>query len=207
MKNKLITRFLITVVGIISIALSTTNAFAATNSETVVSPFWQSDGSVYTFIAASHSSLTGMNSQIGVVVNALTVTGSSFGSTEFTVGENDTTRVFIVATNHTQVNSLTVTSSEDIFITGTTNLSSGQVRITSQATDPLAEAFGGFGQGTPGLRKRDVTMLSFWGSVVIPGTNTGFAMEFIGDTHDSVFAVTTPQGQSPMQPLKGIGIN
>jgi hypothetical protein len=32
-------------------------------------------------------------------------------------------------------------------------------------------------------------MLSFWGSVVIPGTNTGFAMEFIGDTHDSVFNI------------------
>ena len=32
---------------------------------------------------------------------------------------------------------------------------------------------------------RDITMLSFWGSVVVETNTTGFAMEFIGDMADS----------------------
>ena len=31
-------------------------------------------------------------------------------------------------------------------------------------------------------------MLSFWGSVVVETNTTGFAMEFIGDMHDSAAA-------------------
>ena len=33
---------------------------------------------------------------------------------------------------------------------------------------------------------RDITMLSYWGSVIIEANTTGFAMEFIGDMNDSV---------------------
>jgi len=181
MKNKLITRFLITVAGIVSLALSGANAFAITTSQSVVSPFWQSDGNVYTFVAVSHTSLAGMESQIGVVVNALQDDGSSsFGSTEFTISQNATTRLFIVATNHSTVNSLTVTAAADIFITGTTNLGLGQLNFTAKASNPHLNFVGG-------VAARDITMLSYWGSVVVPGTNTGFAMEFIGDTHDSTY--------------------
>ena len=32
---------------------------------------------------------------------------------------------------------------------------------------------------------RDITMLNFWGAVVIEKNTTGFSMEFVGDTHDS----------------------
>jgi len=190
MKNKLITRFLITVAGIALLTMSAANAFALSNRASVVSPFWQSDSNVYTFVAVSHSSLQDMNSEIGVIMNALKTDGStSFGSTSFTVGQNTTSRVFIVATNHATINSVTVTGSADIFITGTTNLASGQLNITSGASNPLLQGFIGTGRT---LRARDVTMLTYWGAIVVPGTNTGFAMEFIGDTHDSLFGVTTP---------------
>ena len=33
---------------------------------------------------------------------------------------------------------------------------------------------------------RDITMLSYWGSVIIEANTTGFAMEFIGDMNDSI---------------------
>jgi len=187
MKNKLIMRFLISVAGIVALAFSAVNASAVssvTNKQSVVSPFWQSDGSVYSFIAVSHSSLAGMNSEIGVTLNAFDQSGTSFKSTSFTVGQNATTKVFLVSTNHSTINSLTVTASGSLLLAGTTNLASGHVTITPVATSP---------QGTTSQLK-DVTTLTFWGSIVIPGTNTGFAMEFIGDTHDSIFAVTTGAG-------------
>jgi len=186
MKNKLIKRFLIIVAITVSLAMSAASAFAITNSTSVVSPFWQSDGSVYTFVAVSHSSLQAMNSQIGVVMSAIKTDGSSFGTTEFTVTNNSTSRVFIVATNHSTINNLTITAAGNLFIAGTTNLASGHLAVTPRATVPLDRAYGGIA-----ARHRDITMLTFWGSVVIPGTNTGFAMEFIGDTHDSIFAADT----------------
>jgi hypothetical protein len=186
MKNKLIKRFLIIVAITVSLAMSAASAFAITNSTSVVSPFWQSDGSVYTFVAVSHSSLQAMNSQIGVVMSAIKTDGSSFGTTEFTVTNNSTSRVFIVATNHSTINNLTITAAGNLFIAGTTNLASGHLAVTPRATAPLDRAYGGIA-----ARHRDITMLTFWGSVVIPGTNTGFAMEFIGDTHDSIFAADT----------------
>jgi len=196
MKNKLITRFLIMVAGIVSVMFMTSNAFAlafnndniVNNKESVVSPFWQSDGSVYTFVAVSHSSLTGMNSTIGVTMTALQTNGSTFGTTTFTVTQNTTTRVFIVATNHSTINTNTVTGSNDLFISGTTNLASGHLQMRPRATNPNEEARRGGGSLH---RMRDITTLAFWGSVVVPGTNTGFAMEFIGDTHDSLFGITT----------------
>ena len=33
---------------------------------------------------------------------------------------------------------------------------------------------------------RDITMLSYWGSVIIEANTTGFAMEFMGDMNDSI---------------------
>ena len=48
------------------LVLSTGNAFAIDNKTRVVSPYWQVDSGSYTFIAVSHSSLSGMNSQISL---------------------------------------------------------------------------------------------------------------------------------------------
>ena len=47
---------------------------------------------------------------------------------------------------------------------------------------------------------RDVTMLNYWGAVVIEKNTTGFAMEFIGDMHDS--AATSAMDNSV--PVSGV---
>ena len=66
MKTKLTKRFSKLIAILAFLAILAGNAFAVTNSDTVVSPYWQSDSGSYTFIAVSHASLSGMASQIGV---------------------------------------------------------------------------------------------------------------------------------------------
>ena len=47
------------------------NAWAIENKSRVISSYWQSDSASYSFISVSHSSLTGLASQIGLVINAI----------------------------------------------------------------------------------------------------------------------------------------
>jgi hypothetical protein len=189
MKNELIKRFSTIVLFLAILALSAGNAFAITNNQAVVSPYWQSDSDSYTFVAVSHPSLTGMNSQIGVVLTAMTEDRTTtFGSSVFTVTRNKTTRVFIVATNHSTINSTNITGTDAVFITGTTNSTAGSLTFASRAQTPLSDRTGA---GTAGTQMVDATMLSYWGAIVVSSTNSGFAMEFIGDTHDSVFNLLT----------------
>jgi hypothetical protein len=189
MKNKLIKRISQIVLFLAILALSAGNAFAVANNQGVVSPYWQTDSDAYTFVAVSHGSLQGMNSEIGVVMTAMTENRTTtFGSTSFTVGQNTTTRVFIVATNHSTINSTAVTGSNLVFVTGTTNSSSGSLIFIPRATAPATDRTGG---GTLGKQMVDATMLNYWGAVVVSTTNSGFAMEFIGDTHDSLFNTLT----------------
>jgi hypothetical protein len=155
-----------------------------TNSSTVVSPYWQSDSGSYTFIAVSHTSLSGMASQIGLTVNAITNDQSAFGTAvTFTIESGNTTRIFIVRTNQSTINETSISSAQ--FIVGTTNFEHGHIRIDNLATDPTAST-GDLSLAGDGFR--DATMLSFWGSVVVETNTTGFAMEFIGDMHDSAAA-------------------
>ncbi|MFQ5717695.1 MAG: hypothetical protein ACE5GQ_11425 [Nitrospinales bacterium] len=196
----MITRFLIAVAFVASLALSAGSVFAVTNASSVISPYWQSDGNIYTFLAVSHSSLDGMSSQVGVVLKAKQDNGTTdFGTATFTIEENKTTRIFIVATNHTTINPTKVSGA--VFITGTTNAAQGSLVATSKASNPTTTSASK--DTGPGSGFRDVTMLSFWGAVVIPGGNTGFAMEFIGDTHDSVFAATSAANMT----LVPVGVN
>jgi hypothetical protein len=180
MKTKLITRVPNMVAILAFLALLAGNAFAIENSSRVVSPYWQSDSGSYSFIAVSHTSLSGMASQIGLTVNAITNDQTAFGTAQsFTVSAGTTKRIFITREGHTTVNSTTIPTGT--FITGTTNFEHGHIRIEPIATSPTVGAsrlsdYGGY---------RDATMLSFWGAVVIEQNTTGFAMEFIGDMHDS----------------------
>ena len=180
MKTKLTKRFSKLIAILAFLALVAGNAFAIENKSRVVSPYWQSDSGSYTFIAVSHTSLSGMASQIGVTVNAITKDNTAFGSAvSFTIDSGTTTRVFLVSTNHATVNPTSIPTGK--FISGTTNFAHGHVRIDPIASNPEqvtlhAEPFPGY---------RDTTMLSFWGSVVIEQNTTGFAMEFIGDMSDS----------------------
>ena len=158
------------------------------NNYIVTSPYWQVDSGSYTFIAVSHSSLSGMASQIGVKINAITSAGAAYDTAEsFTVTSGSTQRVFIVPTNHATVNSTTITSGA--FLAGTTDFTYGHIRATPVATHPGLK----FSDQYPtakghGAGFRDSTTLTYWGSVIIEANTTGFAMEFIGDMNDS----TTP---------------
>ena len=194
MKTKLIKRVPNMVAILAFLALLAGNAFAVENSSRVVSPYWQSDSGSYTFIAVSHTSLSGMASQIGITVNAIQNDKSAFGTAAtFTINSGTTQRIFITRTGHSSVNSTSIPTAN--FITGTTNFSHGHIRIDPIATSPTT-SFGGetgqtsSNQGLTGAGFRDATMLSFWGAVVVEQNTTGFAMEFIGDMHDSAAATT-----------------
>ena len=184
MKTKLITRVPNMVAILAFLALLAGNAFAIENSSRVVSPYWQSDSGSYTFIAVSHTSLSGMASQIGMTINAITNDKSAFGTAvTFTITSGNTERIFITRTGHTTVNSTSIPTAN--FITGTTNFEHGHLRIDPIATSPTTTTTNA---GLIGGGYRDATMLSFWGAVVIEQSTTGFAMEFIGDMHDSAAA-------------------
>lgn len=149
-------------------------AWAIENKSRVISPYWQSDSTSYTFIAVSHSSLTTIASQVGLVINAIQNDLTAFGTAiTFTISSGSTERIFIVRTNNTTINSTNISTAR--FIVGTTDFKHGHLRIEPVATNPATNN-GGF---------RDITMLNFWGAVIIEANTTGFAMEFIGDMQDS----------------------
>jgi hypothetical protein len=180
MKTKLTKRFSSLIAILAFLALLAGNAFAVENKSRVVSPYWQSDSGSYTFVAVSHTSLSGMASQIGLTINALGSDNVAFGSAvEFTIEAGTTTRVFLVSTNHATVNPTSIPTGQ--FITGTTNFKHGHLRIDPIASNPETRvAVGNLGDGY-----QDATMLSYWGSVIVEQNTTGFAMEFIGDMSDS----------------------
>jgi len=190
MNNKLIKRVPNMVAILAFLALLAGNAFAFENSSRIVSPYWQSDSSSYSFIAVSHTSLSGMASQIGMTINAISSDQSAFGTAvTFTIDAGTTQRIFIQRTGHSTVNSTTIPTGN--FITGTTNFSHGHIRIDPIATSPTTSnsvLISGDGY-------RDATMLSFWGAVIVESNTTGFAMEFIGDMHDSAASTQMDSGE------------
>ena len=189
------------------LVIFTGNAFAAKNASRnivdgkvddtfannfiVTSPYWQVDSGSYTFIAVSHSSLSGMASQIGVKINAITSTGAAYDTAEsFTVTSGSTQRVFIVPTNHATVNSKAITSGG--FLSGTSDFTYGHIRATPVATHPGLKHTDSYPTALGhGAGFRDSTTLTYWGSVIIEANTTGFAMEFIGDMNDSMTPAVT----------------
>jgi len=207
MKTKHLKRFFLSIAITAFVAILAGNAFAAnqnplrdgdsstnvpqatSNDFIVASPYWQVDSGSYTFMAVTHSSLSGMASQIGLTVNAITSAGAAYDTAEsFTVSAGTTTRVFIVPTNHATINSTNVTTAK--FLAGTSDFSYGHVRINpvtsypqligNSTRDGIATIEASAGHGF-----RDITMLTYWGSVIIEANTTGFAMEFVGDMNDS----------------------
>jgi hypothetical protein len=228
MKTKLTRQFSVFISLLAFLALMSGNAFAACvllhetspsgavyncvkNEDVVLSPYWQSDSGSYTFIAVSHTSLSGMASQIGVTVNALPSKISDlsvanqveqFGAAAtFTVTSGTTKRVFIVRSNHPTINPTSITDAA--FITGTSNFAHGSVRIDQVSTHPevstrptslcskettanaISRCTGNVTGGYAGHGYTDATMMSYWGSVVVEKNTTGFAMEFLGDMNDT----------------------
>ena len=155
-------------------------AWAIENKSRVISSYWQSDSTSYSFISVSHSSLSGLASQIGLVVNAIQSDQTAFGTAvTFTISSGATERIFIVRSNHSFLSAATVPTAS--FIIGTSSFKHGHIRVDPVASNPeviVADTLSARGF-------RDVTMLNFWGAIVIESNTTGFAMEFIGDMHDS----------------------
>lgn len=205
MKTKLITRLFPTVAILVFLAIFAGNAFAITNKTSVISPYWQSDDSTgvpsYTFIAVSHTSLSGLPSQIGVKVTAVRSEGTEsttdddvFGSAvTFTLSQGETRRVFILrstlgsgTTNILGIDDTSTSDDVEVIIgdaDNDTGFQHGHVLIEPDSSTPNTRTTGGAGNGWP-----DITLLSYWGAVVIEQNTTGFAMEFIGDMHDSTIA-------------------
>ena len=185
------------------------NNGAYANNYMVASPYWQvEDGASYTFVAVSHSSLSGMASQIGVVINAITSTGSAYDTAEsFTVTAGATQRVFIVPTNHATVNSSNISSA--VFLSGTTDFTYGHLRINPQTSHPMLKLGGVIRNSGHSHGFRDSTMLTYWGSVIVEAQTTGFAMEFLGDLNDSTswFKDTDWQSHYLSTATMGSGLN
>ncbi|MZH02028.1 MAG: hypothetical protein F3745_01100 [Nitrospinae bacterium] len=157
------------------------SAWAIENKSRVISPYWQSDSGSYSFIAVSHSSLTGIASQVGLVFNAIQSDNTAFATAlTFTISAGSTERIFIVRTNHPSLSAAAVPSAR--FLVGTTNFKHGGILVEPVASDP---SFFNAPEG-----RADITMLNFWGAVVIESNTTGFAMEFVGDMHDSSATTT-----------------
>ncbi|MFQ5673169.1 MAG: hypothetical protein ACE5G9_08745 [Nitrospinales bacterium] len=191
------------------VVLSAQNAMAANKARTALSPYFQTDaGSTYSFVGIAHPSLTSAATEIGLKIETIGQAGTA-GSTEFTIGAGETYRVFIVSTNHPTVNSSTITGSKVLFL-GLTNGSStgGSLLFTSKATNPTVKqqtSNGAFAAGFSGLNQ-----LAIWGAVVLPDTSSGFAMEFIGDAHDSAALAAKVAGDVAAQKqdiTRGRGIN
>ena len=212
MKTKHLKRFFLSIAITAFVAILAGNAFAAnenalrggssstyvpqatSNDFIVAAPYWQVDSGSYTFMAVTHSSLSGMASEIGLIINAIDSAGTAYDTAEtFTISSGNTARVFIVPTNHATVNSTNITTAK--FLAGTTDFTYGHIRVNPYASHPqlwgdecrtfACVSYGTSGSGITGQGFRDITMLTYWGSVIIEANTTGFAMEFVGDMNDS----------------------
>jgi hypothetical protein len=163
------------------------NAWAIENKSRVISSYWQSDSASYSFISVSHSSLSGLASQIGLVVNAIQSDLTAFGTAvTFTISAGSTQRIFIARTNHPSLSAAEIPTAS--FIIGTSNFKHGHIRVDPVASNPEISINPAIAFVESNLELRgfkDVTMLNYWGAVVIEANTTGFAMEFIGDMQDS----------------------
>ncbi len=153
----------------------------------VISPYAQTvPNDSYTFMAINHPSLDTALTQIGVAVEVRgmnTVPNTNAGrATTFTVDAGETHRIFIVNVTHSTINtvnpSFTDSRTHLIFTQDTAQF--GNIRAVSVNEAPISPTTVG------SVRKyANLSQLSFWGVVFTESSGTGFAMEFIGDVHDS----------------------
>ena len=177
---------------------------AAYNARFAVAPYAQvTPNATYTFIGVSHPSLDTAHTSIGVAVEAMDMTtvpnNASGRAAVFTVSAGETHRVFIVNQSHATINAnnTAFTDSKTHLITTSDASNFGNIKVTSIGTSPtVATTTGGTGarQGRPGqyrdqsavlFRLDNVSQLAMWGVVYQSSNGAGFALEFIGDMHDS----------------------
>ncbi len=178
---------------------STTATGPHFNARLAISPYAQVvPNSSYTFIGISHPSLATAHTSIGVAVEAIDMTtvpdNASGRAAVFTIDAGTTHRVFIVNNNHATINtnnSLFTDSQTHLIVTPATD-QFGSVRVTGIGTSPTirttaAKRPGDYNTSTAAIVKRwdSVAQLAMWGVVYQSSNGAGFALEFIGDMHDS----------------------
>ena len=187
---------------LLAFLVSVQNAYAVPKNRTAVSPYVQTDAnSTYPFVGITHPSLSTAVTQIGLTM-ATVGFGATNPSSSFTISAGETYRIFVVSTNHSTINSLTITNSNVVFLSATSGSSqNGQLQFSLSATNPDAIQV-----NADGNRYNNLNQISMWGAIVIPSSSTGFAMEFVGDAHDSnAFANTFDNNASLLG--RGRGIN
>ena len=173
---------------------------AGWNSRIAIAPYAQVvAGDSYTFIGVSHPSLATAHTSIGVVIEALdmvTVPNTAAGrAAVFTVSAGQTHRVFIVNQSHATINAnnSAFTDTQTHLITTTDASQFGNIKAWSIGTAPNEASLDvdrpGWYYGTSAnadiLRHDNLNQLAMWGVVYQTANGAGFALEFIGDMHDS----------------------
>jgi hypothetical protein len=198
--KRMITLFMI---GLMAFALNVKTVQAQTNStdvtidrsRVVVSPYFEAgaSGFSYTYIGISHPSLSNANSAIGMTLTAVGAVRSSDGasnpSVAFTIQAGQTQRVIIATTNHLFQNE-SGANSQTTYIITTANGANGWIKAVASCENTPA-LLGTCGSLTTSTKYANLSQLSFWGAIVITSTLSGFAMEFVGDAHDSNVTSTT----------------
>ena len=169
------------------------------NARIAIAPYAQvvADDS-YTFIGISHPSLATAHTSIGVVVEAMdmtTVPNTSAGrAAVFTVSAGETHRVFIVNQSHATINlnNSSFTDTQTHLITTSDASQFGNIRVIGLGTNPsiITPTTNRPGAYTSGSVNRydNISQLSMWGVVYQSANGAGFALEFVGDMHDSSVA-------------------
>ena len=153
-------------------------------SRVVVSPYAQAvPNDSYTFISVSHPSLDSAQTKIGValeVIGMTTVPNNAAGRAAiFTIDAGTTHRIFVANLSHSTVNSSIESSTTHLIFTAD-SAQFGNVRAVGIHENPAYSVV------INNVRKfNNLSQLEFWGVVFIEASGTGFAMEFIGDAHDS----------------------
>ena len=179
-------------------------------SRVAVSPYAQvvpggpATGSFYTFLAFTHPSLSTAVSQIELTVSLegpadTEMIPSGDRSETFTVSSGETHKVFIVSTNHSAVNTTNLNTARDHFITVSASQAPfGNVRVLSTNTTPTVAVSAG--------KYNNLNQISMWGVIFHEANGAGFAMEFIGDMHDST-VLSDGNGSNAVTLQTGRGIN
>jgi hypothetical protein len=173
------------------------------NARIAIAPYAQvvADDS-YTFIGISHPSLATAHTSIGVVVEAMnmtTIPNTSAGrAAVFTVSAGETHRVFIVNQSHAtiNINNSSFTDTLTHLITTSDASQFGNIRVIGVGTTPSVKTstakrpgwYTGTAETTTTKRFDNIAQLSMWGVVYQSANGAGFALEFVGDMHDSSVA-------------------
>jgi hypothetical protein len=166
------------------------------NARIAIAPYAQvvADDS-YTFIGISHPSLATAHTSIGVVVEAMnmtTVPNTSAGrAAVFTVSAGETHRVFVINQSHATINlnNSSFTDTQTHLITTSDSSQFGNIRVIGIGSHPTvvtstAKRPGAYKSGSLD-RFDNISQLSMWGVVYQSANGAGFALEFVGDMHDS----------------------